>query len=150
MKVRGYSLYDPPPHAGVDCSRESLDPAQACQGADQSFKEDADINVIMERAARTGEMPVGVFGDFVDVSGLPQDFMEAQLLVKDAEARFASLPAKLRSRFANDPYELLSFIGNPDNLAEARELGLVDSKPAEAPKEPEAGVGKAGTAAPAQ
>jgi len=39
------------------------------------------------------------------------------------------LPAKMRARFHNDPQELLEFISNEENRAEAEKLGLVAKKP---------------------
>lgn len=43
----------------------------------------------------------------------------------DAQREFAGLPARLRSRFDNDPYQLIRFIEDPDHRAEALTLGLV-------------------------
>ena len=42
------------------------------------------------------------------------------------------LPAQMRSRFNNDPAELLKFIKDPANLDEAVKLGILVKK--EAPK----------------
>ena len=38
-----------------------------------------------------------------------------------------TLPADLRKRFSNDPGQLLSFLENEDNRAEAIKLGLVNA-----------------------
>lgn len=119
-----YSLFDCPEDPGIDAS-EGL-------GADQSFKDDCDINVIMARAERTGELPgLKSFGEYLDLSNAPESFLEARTLVMDAETRFSELPAKVRSKFANDPYSLLSWLADPNNRSEAVQLGLV-----RAPAEP--------------
>jgi hypothetical protein len=50
---------------------------------------------------------------------------------------FMSLPAKIRSRFQNDPGAFLDFVQNPENRDEMIELGLAKAQP-RAPVEPEA------------
>ncbi len=102
----------------------------------QSFKDDCDINVIMDRHAKTGlhsrsSLPL-YQGDF---ASLP-DFQEAQDIVRKATESFESLSPSLRARFANDPKILLSFLNDPANLEEARKLGLV--KPKECQPQPNA------------
>ena len=42
------------------------------------------------------------------------------------------IPAIIRKRFDNDPYQFLEFMENPENIEEARQLGL-----APMPEEPE-------------
>ncbi|WNK14822.1 MAG: internal scaffolding protein [Microvirus sp.] len=117
---RVYSYFDPPVDPGVDCS--------SGLGADQSFRDDCDINVIMARAEKTGEFPAGAFGEYVDLSDAPGDYFEALTFVRNAELRFAQLPAAVRSRFANDPYELLSFVQDPANIPEALKMGLISKR----------------------
>lgn len=43
------------------------------------------------------------------------------------------LPAKVRSRFENDPQKFLEFCSDPKNRDEAVSLGLIMSAPASAP-----------------
>jgi phage internal scaffolding protein len=43
-----------------------------------------------------------------------------------AETEFAALPAQIRIKFANDPSNLVQFLDNPENRAEAEKLGLVN------------------------
>lgn len=130
-----YGLFDPPPDEGIDCSQGL--------GADQSFKDECDINVIMARAERTGELinpwVVGNrVGSYLDVSTAPDDFLQARLIMQDAEQRFAELPARIRARFNNDAEQLLQFLSDPGNRAEAIELGLVTApeKPVVPPAAP--------------
>lgn len=97
----------------------------------QSFKDEADINVIMRRYEKTGVMP---FLDereprFMDCTGF--DYQEAQLLVTGARSMFEELPAALRARFDNDPARLLEFLNDERNREEAITLGLVKPKPPE-------------------
>ncbi len=108
----------------------------------QSFREESDVNVIMARWRKTGILPTGtakqpMYGDFSNAV----DYQTARQAVDEAETSFMALPAKIRTRFENDPYKLLEFMENPENAAEAIELGVIadPSKPEPEPEaEPEA------------
>lgn len=97
--------------------------------AQQQFADDADINVLLERFKVTGQMPAAVslpqYGDFSSV----MDFRTAQDALLKAKNAFMELPAKIRARFKNDPQELLEFVSDPKNRAEATELGLFKAAP---------------------
>lgn len=120
---------------------------------EQSHAGAVNINTIVKKYHDTGHLPdlekEGVFGDF---SNSP-DFHAAQNMVIEAKSKFQELPARIRERFANDPGRLLDFVGDPANLEEGIELGLMQApalaepegpvppEPAEAsPKEPERAV----------
>lgn len=93
--------------------------------AQQQFRDECDINVIVKRFGLTGEMPeafgIPLSGDFSAAT----DFQTSMQLVRQAEEAFLTLPAELRAEFGNDPQELLSFLENPENRDKAIELGLV-------------------------
>lgn len=77
----------------------------------QSEKEACDINNIMARFEKTGQLPEYIkenpqYGDFSDVGS----FMEAQNIVAHAQAQFAALDAHIRQRFDNDPAKMLEFV----------------------------------------
>lgn len=98
--------------------------------AQQNFKDEVDINYLLERFRVTGSMPSGVvlpsYGDFTGVS----DYRSAMDAVNRARNAFLDLPANLRARFENDPQKYLEFATNPENLDEMRKLGLaVSAKP---------------------
>lgn len=103
----------------------------------QEFKDESDINVIMRRYSEYGVVPPmnpgGQFGDFSEIG----DFLECQEKVEAAAGLFAALPAKVRDRFGNDPANVIAFVMDAGNRAEAIELGLiaapekVELKPAE-------------------
>lgn len=107
----------------------------------QEFKADCDLGLLLKRFGRTPEglnalrncQGYAEGSRFDDVSDIP-DFRAARDAVNAANSSFMALPAIVRRRFDNDPAMFLDFIQNPDNLDEARRLGL--SKPAEpmAPK----------------
>lgn len=100
----------------------------------QHFKEDADINVIVERFRVTGALPENVrMPEYADFEGI-FDFQSAMNTIRMAEESFMAMDAKVRARFNNDPQAFLEFCSNKDNLAEARKLGLVPAE--ELPKPP--------------
>lgn len=98
----------------------------------QQFVEESDINTIVNRFLRTGEMPQfdprAMFGDFVD---MPSSYQEALERVRSAQEAFSELPSAVRSRFNGDPAELLNFLSDPRNRDEAIKLGLIELQPAE-------------------
>ena len=105
--------------SGLEC----LDPTMA----QQQFREECDINTIMERFGRTGELiaPVRMpqYGDFDGVN----DYHSAMNAIVEAQSAFDQLPAKLRARFSNDPAEFVEFCTNEENRDEAIRLGLVQA-----------------------
>lgn len=114
-----------PKRVSFDCGTEG--------GADQSFKDEADINRIMKRYEVTGVMldptlRVQRVPRYEDISQMPEDFLEANVRVMKAKEAFDELPAAVRDRFANSPYELMMFLSNEANRDEAIKLGLVPPK----------------------
>lgn len=91
----------------------------------QQFKDECDVNNIMRKYVTTGEFVhrTSKKGQYADFSHI-KDYQEMLDTVRYAEEAFASLPAPVRSRFKNDPGELLSFIQDPKNRAEGEKLGL--------------------------
>lgn len=99
------------------------------------FYKDCNMNNIMAKYRRTGVLgdPIkraGFYGDFS--SGA--DFAEMMRKTTNAQSAFNELPAFIRSRFQNDPQQLVEFLHDSKNDAEAIELGLkVKPKVAEHP-----------------
>ena len=99
-----------------------------CEGkslTEQSHKGECDINKIMAKYQRTGLWPERLdtprYGDFSsEVS-----FHDTMNKVREAEEDFMSLPPDIRSRFNQDPGELIGFLSDPENREEAIELGLL-------------------------
>lgn len=94
--------------------------------AQQQFKEEADINTILERFGRTGELVVPVrmpqFGDFEQVN----DYHSAMNAVRTAQESFDALPAKVRARFNNDPEKFVLACQDESMRDELVALGLVE------------------------
>ena len=95
----------------------------------QQFKDDSDINVMLEKFKVTGVMPQGVrmptYGDFTGIS----DYRTAVEAIHKAEVAFMELPANVRNRFDNDPQKFMEFFSKPENADEAKRLGLVIERP---------------------
>lgn len=91
----------------------------------QEFVEESDINYIADKFMRTGELPqvlnMPTAGDFQGIF----DFQTAMNTIAHAKQEFMSLPAKIRTRFANDPAQLIAFIEDPENRDEAIKLGFI-------------------------
>lgn len=112
-----------------DTDEASLESGLACEDpslAQQQFKDESDINVIMERFNRTGEViaPVRLpeFGDFTEVS----DYHTALSRVREAQETFEGFPAHIRARFENDAGRFVEFVMDDANMEEALALGIVE------------------------
>lgn len=101
----------------------------------QDDAKDADINVIVSRFIKSGQLPQmiqpALSGDFTNAL----DFRECQDKLTAANQAFAEIPAKIRARFSNDPAQFIEFASNPENLEELRKMGLAPP-PAPAPTKP--------------
>lgn len=108
----------------------TFDPAEG--KTKQEFKDDCDINVLLKRYQETGSLEHVNQRQalFADVSAM--DYQEAMNIIADARSAFLDLPAKVRDRFNNDPHEFLAFVEDPENAAEAGELGLLSPEGEEA------------------
>jgi len=94
--------------------------------AQQHHKDECDINVILERFGRTGQVPVNtISGTYGDFSGV-HDYHTALNAIIASESEFAALPAKSRNRVDNEPSKLIDFLDDPKNQAEAESLGLTN------------------------
>lgn len=104
---------------GLDCSVEpSL--------TQQQFKYDGDVNFIMDKFLRTNDLSLfqqsaPQYGDFTGVN----DLHTALNIVAAAEEAFSALPARIRSRFDNDPLQFAQFLDDDKNFDEALQLGLL-------------------------
>ena len=93
--------------------------------AQQHHKDECDINVILERFGKTGQLPVNaISGTYGDFSGV-YDYHTALNTLIAAESEFDSLPANIRKQFGNEPAKLIEFLNDDNNRDKAIELGLV-------------------------
>jgi len=100
----------------------------------QQFKEQCDINNIIAKYKKTGEVmhlnrKRGMYADLTKI----QDYHSALQSVIDAQSAFATLPSDLRTHFKNDPGLLLQFLSDPKNYDEGVKIGLIEPKTSGAP-----------------
>jgi len=99
----------------------------------QQFRDESDINNIVDRFMKTGHLPDPVsMPQYVDYEGV-FDFQSAMNVVRQADENFMRMDAKVRSRFHNSPQEFLEFFADPANSEEAVRLGLAVAQPKESP-----------------
>lgn len=101
----------------------------------QEFADECDINVLMERYEKAGVIShVNRFpGQFFDAADVP-DYQQALHTISEAQTAFATLPARARAEFDNDPGSFVTFAADPANLPRMREWGLAPQE--EAPEPP--------------
>jgi phage internal scaffolding protein len=104
--------------SGLGCEDPTL--------AQQHYKEECDINTILQKFNISGLLPETPlsprYGDFTGIS----DYHTALNRVIAAQDEFDALPANIRARFENDPAQLIEFLENENNRPEAENLGLVE------------------------
>lgn len=112
----------------------SLDQSKEKSLTKQSDKDKCDINAIMKKYQKTGQLPINgsqpQYGDFSDMP----DYNEALNHVLNAQEQFYNIPAEIRAQFNNDPAELIKFVDDPKNKDEAISLGLLPQKINKPPK----------------
>lgn len=88
----------------------------------QSFKDETDINKILQRAQKTGTLShlakyEARYGDFSNF-----DFFEAQLKLSEGRTMFAELPSEIRREFNQSPAEFFDYVNNPANAERLGQL----------------------------
>lgn len=114
-----------------DTDKASDETATVCEEetrTQQQFKDECDINIIMERFGITGELPTNVrqpiMTDFIDAL----DYQSALNAIREADAAFMEMPAGVRARFQNNPQTFIEFFSKEENRAEGEKLGLIMPK----------------------
>lgn len=116
----------------LSCSDRSL--------AKQEFKEECDINTIIDRFGVGYAVPenvrVPMLGEFEGIS----DFQDAMNLTIEARDGFMQMSASTRARFNNDPGSFVNYCSERDaagklvHLDEMRKLGLALPAPVVVPE----------------
>jgi len=92
----------------------------------QHFAEETSMAGIISRVMKGQNVPTNPRqASFTDVNS--DDFHTMHNKIADIQTQFNSLPAKLRSKFNNQPYQLLRWLENPANAKTAVKLGLVSA-----------------------
>ena len=114
---------------GLDCSIEA-----GGGGADQSFKKQCDINVIMKQYENTGMLPqqTHIQPRYVDNTEVPT-LEEAFEATNRAMEAFYDLPPEVRRLMDNDPSKLENFIADSENHQVLEKYGIIVKTPIEKP-----------------
>ncbi len=88
----------------------------------QTFKDETDINKILQRAQKTGTIShlnqhQARYGDFSDF-----DYFGAQIMLTKGREIFDDLPSELRTEFRNNPAEFFQYVNDPVNKDRLSEL----------------------------
>jgi len=100
----------------------------------QSDKDDADINIIMSRFQKSGQLPQvklePLYADFTDTP----DYRTAVEMIQQADEAFSMIPARIRAQFDNNPQEFIAYALNPakENREQMAKWGL--TQPEQPPK----------------
>lgn len=93
----------------------------------QEFKDECDINIILERFMRTGEPPAMPMPEhFMDATQQPT-YHEMQTRIAEANDNFYLLPPALRADFQNDPTRWADAVMNAlatNDRGRLREIGI--------------------------
>jgi len=94
----------------------------------QEFKEECDINTIMNQYMATGQLPSinENYPQYLDVTGI--EFQESMEFIAGAQSMFHELPSAIRNRFQNDPAQFLDFCSQEKNRPELAEMGLLKAQ----------------------
>lgn len=121
---------------GISCGHHP-DTGEVLKGmTDQSFKDECDINRIIDHALRTGEWPEPskvspIYGDFSSV----EDFQGAMDIIAKGKEQFEALDAHIRKRFNNSPLDFLAFVADPANGEEMVKMKLAEKTPEQVGRE---------------
>lgn len=92
----------------------------------QEYKQESDVNFIIKRYQATGMFPQARGQAlYQDVSQIP-DYKACRDTVIEAQEHFNSLPAAVRSKFKNDPAEMLEWAKQIENREAANELNIFE------------------------
>lgn len=96
----------------------------------QSFKDECDINTIMGRYMKSGQLDHinRALPQYSNLEGI--DYQESMYIVAESRTLFAELPAEVRYKFHNDPGQFLDFVHNPENKQEMATMGLLSPEAA--------------------
>lgn len=118
--------YDVSTHEGVVFTGASM--------TQQHFKDECDINNIIDLYTRTGELPVNANElRYADVSSFT-DYTTMRAAMAQADADFLELPSSVRERYHHDVAEFLDAIATDEGRREFNSLMTVDDfrpRPAE-------------------
>lgn len=95
----------------------------------ESFADELNINTIVDRYARGGQIPLttadAMYGDVSEVG----DYKSALDFVFAAKGQMADLPERARDQLAADPMEYYNLLDAAKNRSDLVDLGLLEKLP---------------------
>lgn len=92
---------------------------------DESFKDECDISLIIERF-KVNKIPPRTVNIAYGYSPTVEDLQNAQYIMAETKSNFEALPSKIRDEFGNDVSNYLAYISDSANLKDCYERGLID------------------------
>ncbi len=92
--------------------------------AQQQFKEDCDVNTIMQRYQKTGAIDHVSKHQTEYGFASPLDYHQSMNIIAQADSMFNDLPSSVRNEFNNNPQAFLEFVQDAKNADRAKKLGL--------------------------
>lgn len=92
---------------------------------DESFKDECDISLIIERF-KIHKIPPRTVDIAYGYSPTVEDIQHAQMLLAETKTNFEGLPSKIRDEFGNNVENYLAYISDKANLRDCYERGLID------------------------
>lgn len=92
---------------------------------DESFKDECDISLIIERF-KVNKIPPKTVNIAFGYSPTVEDLQNAQYIMAETKSNFEALPSKTRDEFGNDVSNYLAYISDKANLKDCYERGLID------------------------
>lgn len=89
------------------------------------FQDECDINRIIKRGRPNHFAPAQFHTGVIDYTKMPTSYAEAMQFTMDIQKQFNQIKPEIRGMFHNNPQELINFIDNPANRAQAQKLGLL-------------------------
>ena len=91
------------------------------------YADSCDVNKILAKYKRIGlvEHVNDREPQYIDCTEV-KDYQQAMDLCCSIQHSFEALPAKVRKKFNNDPLQMVEWVGDPENEAEAVQMGLVN------------------------
>ena len=98
----------------------------------QSFTNETDINKIMARFFKTGNITHLNSNEPNYGFASALDFRESLEIIQTAQEGFQALPSDIRRQFDNDPQGFLDFVHDDENTDALAEMGLLNDEATEA------------------
>lgn len=124
MSKRFKTIYDRPPHRGLECKAPSLVQPQ--------YARETDINVMIQRALGGDPSVFARGASNVDVLAAPEDFHDAMNQLARGDSAWAELPLAVKQSYGSKE----AFLAAVDAFVASQVVETKDEPPTKPPTEP--------------